>query len=88
MPFGEVLNSKGTYSIVNYTNVIADKGACGKKEIYLPVQGKNHHLDTKAIKAYQEVYGNRAEIIPIIGSEQMSPEGGLLNCLFNVIERQ
>lgn len=89
LPFGEIYTNNGKdISVVNYTNVVASTAQNGKTEIYLPVQGNNHPLDMEAIRVYRRVYGNSAEIIPITGSQQMSPDGGLLNCLFNVVERR
>lgn len=75
-------------SLVNYTNVVVDRNREGRTIIYLPVRGNNHPLDTQAIQAYQQVYGNRAEIVPIVGTARMQMSDGLLNCMVNVIERQ
>ncbi len=89
LPFGEITkkDDRGV-CLVNYTNVVSNTNLNKKREIYLPVQGNDHYFDVEAINVYRNVYGNSADIIPVIGSEQMGPDCGLLNCLFNVVERQ
>jgi hypothetical protein len=80
-------NPSGT-TLINYANVVMEETPNGKTRIYLGVRGGEDEYDKKAIAAYREVYGDSAEIIPVVGMRDQRHVEGLLNCLFNVISRK